>query len=153
MLFLREAIDADMALVLSWRNNPLVWEGTYTQKKPISLEEHEKWWQSRLDHISFMVHSYGIEECKDVGVVHISPLQYWSPEIGLIIGEVSLWNQGIGTQAFKLACDWLRDKGYKWTSTTVPDTNLSMIKVLYKLNFKKTCQARKGESRYALELV
>jgi len=153
MLFLREATDADMTLVLSWRNNPLIWGETYTQRAPISWRAHKTWWKSRQDHKSFMVVLVEDDYARDVGVIHISPLQYWSPEIGIIIGEVSLWGQGVGTEAFRLALEWLKDQGYKWTSTTVLDTNRRMIKVLYKLNFKKTCKARKGESRYALELV
>ena len=147
-MHLRNATKDDMVLVLSWRNNPLIWEGTYTQRAPISWEEHRAWWESRQDHHALII----VYEGRDVGILNISPLQYWSPEIGIIIGEVSLWNKGIGTEAFALGCEWLRVRGYKWTSTTVLDSNKSMIRVLKKLDFKRTCQARKGESRYAKEL-
>ena len=152
MLYLREATEADMALVLAWRNNPDVWRGTYSQRESITWREHQKWWGSREDHISFMVVLVVNNISRDVGILNISPLTYWSPEIGIIIGEVSLWGLGVGTKAFKLGCDWLKEKGYQWTSTTVLDSNVAMIKVLKKLGFKRTCEARKDESRYAKEL-
>lgn len=89
---------------------------------------------------------------RDVGFLSISPLQYWSPEIGIIIGEVSLWGKNIGTEAFKLACQWLKDKGYKHTMTTVLNTNLRAIGMLKNNGFERTSDARKGESRYEKEL-
>ncbi|RPI53032.1 MAG: N-acetyltransferase [Deltaproteobacteria bacterium] len=152
MLYLREANKGDMPLVLAWRNNPLIWQGTYTQRTPISWEEHKAWWESRQDHVSFMVVLVENNFSRDIGVIHISPLTYWSPEIGIIIGEVSLWNKGFGNEAFRQACVYLRDKGYKWTSTTVLNSNEPMKRILDKLGFNVTCEARKGEWRYALNL-
>ena len=152
MIYLREATENDMALVLNWRNNPLVWASTYTQKEPISWQNHKIWWQSRQDHKMLMVVLVEDNFARDVGFLSISPLQYWSPEIGIIIGEVSLWNKGIGTEAFSLACEWLKERNYKWTSTTVLDTNLRMIAILRTLGFKRICGAREGESRYAKEI-
>lgn len=89
---------------------------------------------------------------REIGYMNISPLQYWSPEIGIIIGEVSLWNQGYGTEAFRLGLGLLKSWGYEHTMTTVLDTNLAAIKMLKKLGFNRTTRARKGESRYEREL-
>ena len=152
MIYLREATENDMVLVLSWRNNPLVWAGTYTQREPISWQNHKVWWQSRQDHKMLMIALVEGDFARDVGFLSLSPLQYWSPEIGIIIGEVSLWNKGIGTEAIRLACEWLKGKEYKWTSTTVLKSNKAMIKVLEKLNFKQDGNARKGELRYVKEI-
>ena len=152
-LLLRDASDSDLPLLLAWRNNPLVWEGTYTQKKCLHWEDHKAWWLSRnQDHRSFMVLFVNGTEIRPVGVLHISPLDYWSPEIGIIIGEVSLWDSGVGTEAFRLGCEWLKEQGYKWTSTTVLKSNKGAIRMLKKLGFKHTCEARKGELRYAKAL-
>lgn len=152
MLFLRDANEGDIALVLSWRNNPLVWEGTYTQRAVISWQEHLNWWGARKDNKSYMIVLLEGSLEREIGIIHISPLSYWSPEIGIIIGEVSLWNKGYGTKTFKMALDLLKVSGYKYTSTTVLDSNTAMIRVLEKLGFKRTCEARDGESRYSLEL-
>ena len=89
---------------------------------------------------------------RDVGFISISPLQYWSPEIGIIIGEVSLWGKHVGTKALKLACKWLKDRNYKHTMTTVLNTNLRAIGMLRNAGFERTGDARKGESRYEREL-
>ena len=152
MLYLRDATDSDMSLVLSWRNNPLIWELTYTQREPISWANHKNWFQSRQDNRLFMITLVEDDFARDVGFLSISPLQYWSPEIGIIIGEVSLWGKNIGTEAFKLACQWLKDKGYKHTMTTVLNTNLRAIGMLKNNGFERTSDARKGESRYEKEL-
>jgi len=152
MMYLREATEADRVLVLSWRNNPLIWAGTYTQRTPLSWQDHKIWWSSRKDHIMLMVVLIEEDIAREIGVLNISPLSYWSPEIGIIIGEVSLWNKGYGTEAFRLGCRWLKEKGYRYTSTTVLDTNRSAIRMLEKLGFHRTCEAREGESRYAKEL-
>jgi len=152
-LLLRDANDSDLPLLLAWRNNPLIWEGTYTQRDPLLWEDHVTWWKKKLsNHRSFMVLFVNETEIRPVGVLHISPLDYWSPEIGIIIGEVSLWDTGVGTEAFRLGCEWLKEQGYKWTSTTVLKSNKRAIRMLEKLNFKYTCEARKGELRYAKAL-
>lgn len=154
MLLLREMTKADLPLLLAWRNNPLIWSGTYTQRKPIEWNDHKAWWLSRnQDHYSFMVILFEDNCAREVGVLHISLLDYWSPEIGIIIGEVSLWNKGVGTEAFRLGCEWVKDKGYEWTSTTAPKVNKPMIKVLEKLGFEYIGEARsKWELKYRKKL-
>lgn len=154
MLLLREMTKADLPLVLAWRNNPLIWQGTYTQRSPIVWEDHKEWWESRnQDHHSFMVILFENNYAREIGVLHISLLDYWSPEIGIIIGEVSLWDKGFGTEAFGLGYKWLKARGFKHTSTTVPKTNKRAIRMLEKLGFKYTCNARsEWELRYEKEL-
>ena len=151
MIYLRKANKSDLPLILAWRNNPLIWMGTYTQRSPISWETHEAWWDSRKDHISFMAVLLQNDSARDIGVIHISPLTYWSPEIGIIL-DVAEWSKGYGTEVFRLGCEWLKSKGYKWTSTTVLDTNTPMIRVLEKLGFEEFSDARKGELWYRREL-
>ena len=147
-MLLREMNKGDLPLVLAWRNNPLIYKGTYSQTEPISWEEHEEWWDSRnKDHHSFMVMLD-----RPIGVIHISLLDYWSPEIGIIMGEPKLWNKGYGTLTFELGCEWLKERGYKWTSTTVLGSNKAMERILQKLGFKHTCEGRDGERRYAKKL-
>ena len=136
-----------MTLLLAFRNNKLVWEGTYSQRKPILWQDHYIWWKSRQDHKMLCVVVVEDDFARVVGFLSISPLTYWSPEIGIIMGE-----KGYGTEAFGLGLKWLEERDYKYTSTTVLNTNKPMIHILKKLGFKRTCEARKGESRYAREL-
>jgi len=153
MIFLRQATSADLALIMSWRSNPLIYQGFFYQDKPLTWEEHYNWWRNRnRDWREFIIVLVEDNFMRDVGVVTIGQLDNWNPEIGYYVGEVSLWNKGIGTEAVKLGCDWLRDKGYEYAHTTIKASNKESIKLIKKLGFKYACQARKGELRYECQL-
>ena len=153
MIYLRTATDADMAIVLAWRNNPDVYNLTYSQRKPLSWSIHKVWWQSREDWVKLMVCLIDEDLVeRPVGILNISPLCYWSPEIGITIGETSLWGNGVGAEAFALGCVWLRDKGYGYTSTTVLRDNDRMRGILEKLSFEMDGYGRDNEIRYSKKL-
>lgn len=48
---LRPMVDADLEMVLAWRNRPAVRMNMYTQHT-ITLAEHTAWWQRNKDHPS-----------------------------------------------------------------------------------------------------
>ena len=152
-VFLREATDDDMPLVMAWRSNPLVWEGYYSQKRPLEWQEHRTWWQSRnADWKKFIIMLIEDDFARPVGMVHIGQMDNWSPEIGYTIGEISLWGRGIGREAIKQSCEWLKDKGFKYAHTTILNENMRSIRLVESLGFKNVCKAREGESRFEKEL-
>lgn len=146
MILLRKATESDMALILAWRNNPLIYQGYYTQTEPIEWEGHCEWWGRRnSDWREFMVLLKQGDSIREIGAVTFGQLDHWSPEIGYCIGEVSLWGKGYGKEAVNLACEWLKERGYKHTHTTVPKGNERSIRLLKSLKFKYLGEARKGE--------
>lgn len=92
-----------------------------------------------------------IHDDRPIGVVNIGQLDYWSPEIGYFIGELSLWGKGLGTQAVQLGINWVQEyaethKHITHIHTTIKDDNKASIKLIKKLGFVKGMEARKGES-------
>jgi len=142
MLNLRKANNDDLPLMMAWRSNPLVYEGFYQQTKPLQWGEHEHWFSTRNKGWRTFIIEY-ME--RPVGVVTIGQLDHWSPEIGYYVGEVSLWNCGVGTHAVSLALDYLEKKRYEHCHTTVLETNKASLKLLEKLGFEILGKAREGE--------
>lgn len=142
MIYLREAKNSDLGLIMTWRNNPIVYEGFYQQNEPLKWEEHLAWWKSRnKDWREFIV----VSDERNIGAVTIGQLDHWNPEIGYFIGEVSLWGQGIGKEAVKLALKWLKNNGYEYCHTTVLKDNPRSLNLLKGLGFQVLGDARKGE--------
>lgn len=149
MVLLREATEYDLPLMMAWRSNPLIYQGFYQQKEPLKWEEHITWFVLRnQDWRTFVVEYNG----RPVGVVTIGQLDHWCPEVGYYIGEISLWNKGIGTEAVSLALDWIKQYGRDYVHTTILDKNKASIKLIEKLGFKYLGKARKGESWYQKKL-
>lgn len=146
--------ESGLPLLMAWRNIEKVHAGFYSQTRPLEWNEHLSWWRSRnSDWRSFFV----IYEERPVGVVNIGQLDHWSPEIGYLIGEVSLWGKGIGTQAVQLGIDWVKDyaKTHKHIThihTTIKDNNRVSVKLITKLGFKIGMKAREGERYWQRKL-
>ncbi|MDD5397532.1 MAG: GNAT family N-acetyltransferase [Dehalococcoidia bacterium] len=142
----------DYELILAWRNNRKINFGFYSQATghEISWEEHVAWLKSRNeDWLNFMIWFHG----RRIGAVTIGNLDHWAPEIGYYIGEITLWGQGIGTEAVRNALYYLWSLcGKKWARTTIIDENAGSIRVCEKLGFKKIGPARPGESWYQTDL-
>lgn len=153
MIFLRNATEADLPLIMAWRSNPLSYQGFYSQKQPLTWEEHINWWQSRnKDWREFLIVLVDGTHTRDIGVVTIGQLCHWSPEIGYFIGEVSLWGKGYGKEAVKQAMDWLKIYGKEYCHTTIKDDNKRSISLIKSLGFERLGKAREGESWYQVTL-
>lgn len=148
MLYLRKATEDDLPLMLAWRNNPVVNVGFYTQgtnKEVIDWVTHVDWFQNRnKDWRTFIIMSSDYYR-RPIGVVTIGQLDHWQPEIGYYIGEIGLWGQGYGTEAVKLALNYIRNYGRKSVHTTVLETNERSLRLLKSLGFKVIHKAREGE--------
>ncbi len=147
---IREATQEDWELIMAWRSNPLVYEGKYSQKKPLTWEEHYtfmttrgRWWRW------FIILVNDFKTTRKVGVVTLAQLDNWNPEINSYISEVTLNDSGdVERQAVELAIEWLRDKGYQKLHTTVPDASERWIRLLLGMGFVNVGLARKGESTW-----
>src|SRR3972149_4238267 len=110
-LYLRDLTEHDWPLMMAWRSNPLVFEeGCYTQKAPLEWSEHVTWKRSRGRWWQFfiiMLSSDNLPE-RPVGVINFGQLDNWNVECNYYLGEVSLWGQGIATEALSQAISWLR---------------------------------------------
>ena len=123
------------------RSIPEVYAGFYSQKKPLELKEHYRWWFSRnQDWRKFIIEIDGIR----VGILNIGQLDHWSPEIGYAVHPL-YWGKGIGTQAVRLALEYLRKHNKEYCHTTVLKSNERSINLLKRLGFTYLGEARDDE--------
>jgi len=160
IVHLRNATEKDIELILEWRSNKQVYSGLYTQStenRPLTRDEHVKWWYTHDHWKRFIICTEYIDIRRDpkcgpnlhsIGWLYISQLDYWSPEIGLGIGEPSYWGKGYGKQALLLGIKLLKDNDYKYTHTTILDNNLRSIKMFESCGYVKGPTSRTGESWY-----
>ncbi len=148
MIYLRETNGGDEVLVMSWHSHPLIQQGFYSQcnNRPLEWEEHHRWWTlTTKDWKKLMVILVENDIDRSIGLIRISSLEDFSPQIAFTIGEVSLWGKGYGTKAVELALEWLKDKGYKHTHTSIPKSNKRALALLKDLCYNIYGEARKGE--------
>lgn len=142
MIQLRNATDADIDFYLTVRNNPKVYPGFYTQKEPLAWQSHRVWWYSRnQDWHKFIIELNG----NPIGILNIGQTDHWSPEIGYAVLP-DYWGQGYGTEAVKMALNWLKYRGYAYCHTTVTQSNVRSLNLLESLGFTVLGDARVGES-------
>ena len=100
-VYLRELKKSDLELLLAWAHISEIWEYLPTSRRgeKLTWEKHFQWWTNRQNRIDWMI----IYDGRSVGVVHVCNLDTDYPEIGLYIGEVTLWGKGIGKKALELA--------------------------------------------------
>jgi RimJ/RimL family protein N-acetyltransferase len=141
VLNLRKATDDDIGFYFLVRNDPKVWQGFYSQRKPLTWHEHSNWWYSRNQDWRKMI----IEvDGEPIGILNLGQLDHWSPEIGYAILP-AYWNEGYGTEAVKMALESLKAHGYKHCHTTVTKDNERSLNLLKRLGFTILGDAREGE--------
>ena len=155
-ILLREITNGDMAIVLSWRNNPLVYAGFYNQgymkRGPIPWEEHLAWWESRHNWQRWIIQLNDGHTTRDVGCIQISHLDGWNPELGIYIGDIGLWGKGVGKQALLMSLEWLREQNYKYANATILKSNERSLKLFRSVGFEVVGPAREAEVRVEMKL-
>ena len=149
---LRSLGSSDLPLMLAWAWIPQIWEYMPTSRKGENLkwEDHWTWFRkgayfgNRLD---WMI---TVQE-RGVGVIHAT-LDTEYPEIGLYIGEVSLWGQGVGKRALEIVMGKLSTFGHKTTQAVIHPRNKRSIKLFTSLGFKEVGGARNGQRLYRYTL-
>ncbi len=141
-IYLRLQRADDYPLTMAWRSHPLVYEGFYSQNEPLTWEEHISWVMSRnRDWSAFMV----IYDERPVGYLNVTQLDHWEPEIGVYIGETTLWGKGVGREAVKLGLEYIKSKGKESCHTTILKSNTRALRLFKSLGFIETGEARGGE--------
>ncbi len=141
MLRIRTATDNDMMDVFEIRNIPEVYEGFYTQKEPLTKQEHMTWWYSRnADWLKIIIEIDG----KTAGIMHIGQMDHWSPEIGIAL-KPEYWGKGYGKEAIKEALSILKVRSYKYCHTTILKSNNQSLKAFKGCGFEALGDAREGE--------
>ena len=142
--------------MLAWRSNPLVYEDLYTQgylrEGPLVWSKHLAWWNSRYNWRIWIIQVEESDYTRSVGVVSVSQLDSWAPQIGFYVGEITLWGKGVGKEAVLHALKWLKQKKYSRVRTTVLQTNERSLKLLASLGFQRMREGRLGEMEVELFL-
>ena len=99
--------EQDLELVLAWRNDPEVMKWLPSAQRPLLWQDHLDWFRR---YHSGLVWQYDwtiqletgslVRRRRRVGTVHY--VNHTS-EIGLLVGEKTLWGQGIGRIALEKA--------------------------------------------------
>lgn len=155
-VILSKATEDDWDIMLKWRNDPEVMRGFYSQKtgRSITRDEHTAWLKSRNQDCNIFLVCYGDEGgyLQRIGIIVLSQLDYWEPEIGIYIGEKSFWGKGIAKTALKQVLYLLKSNGYQYTRVSILDNNVRSINLFQRLGFVRIGDARPGESLFRLEL-
>lgn len=149
---LHEATVDDLELMMAWRSHPRVYAGFYEQDQPLTWEEHLSWWRNRQDRIDWLVTLDAGDRPRDVGSVNVSRLNTEVPEVGIYIGELSLWGSGIGEVALEACLSEVRDRGYDTVRARILDDNDKSSALFEKVGFERVGDARNGEHEYRLSL-
>lgn len=144
--------ENDLELMMAWRSNPKVYKDFYAQDEPLDWENHVDWWRSRKNRRDWIITINTKTKWRDVGNVNISGLDSEIPEVGVLIGEVTAWGQGIATKAVEFAVDWIRQHKFPKARARIMDHNEKSKRVFEKAGFKRFGAARKNESEYQIEL-
>lgn len=146
---LRELTIDDWELTMAWRSNPSTYGGAYTQRRALTWDEHYRWMITRGRWWKFFIILFNNRK---VGVFNYGQLDNWNPEFNCYLGEYEQWKSGVADEAIKLGLNWLKERGYCKTHTTIPDINNTFVEVIKRLGFRCVGEARKGESLYEIKL-
>jgi RimJ/RimL family protein N-acetyltransferase len=137
-------------LLLAWRSNPLVFQHFTIQSDPLTWEEHLRWWVNRKQRKDWVVLLQEEERTRRVGVVNVSRLDEPMPEIGLYVGEVTLWGHRVGARALQQALDLLAGDGYARCCAGIRAANDRSQRLFEDAGFIRTGMA--GEDRFSYEV-
>jgi RimJ/RimL family protein N-acetyltransferase len=149
---LREAIDDDLELLMAWRSNPLVFEHFFRQAEPLKWAEHLRWWKGRQCRKDWIIVFEEEGRERFVGSVNAAKLDKEIPEVGVFVGEVTLWGRGVGRKAVALAVGYLRKRGYKKVWALIAEGNVASFKLFEAVGFRRIGEGHKGEWIYEMAL-
>ena len=131
MLSLRPTSEADLPLLLAWRHNRRVVQ--YFADGFEIWEHHKRWFASLMP---LVAESYVIIlDERPVGETHIA----WGngiPDIGLYIGDLSIWGEGIGKEAISLLLANLRARYRGRVTATIHPSNFHSRMLFKGVGFK-----------------
>lgn len=139
-MILEPLTEEDLELVLAWRSIPDVYKFQASQKDVLSWEEHLNWFKNRKHREDYFI----IYKNRKIGMVNVFNLDTDMPELGIYIGEIKLWGNGLASEAIDLLVDNLKKKGYDKICATTNKENCRSIKLWEKLGFKRKEEVKNG---------
>lgn len=105
---LRPIRRGDAATSIAWRNDPAIRDMALGYRFPVTEAMEEGWYDRILGDQNGQRASFAIDELvgsRLVGFVHLMSIDWpcRSAQFGIVIGEVSHQNRGIGSEATELA--------------------------------------------------
>jgi RimJ/RimL family protein N-acetyltransferase len=147
----RPATEGDLELLLTWRSHPELHKNFYIQDEPIKWETHIDWWASRENRRDWIICLNEDDRWRDVGSVNVSGLDTDIPEVGVYVGEVTAYGNGIASSAVEFAVEWLRGRDYTGAQARILDDNKGSQRVFEKCGFQHAGNAHEAESKYLIQ--
>lgn len=138
LIYLRPLKREDALISYKWRNDPNVWRYTGSHPDRVITPEIELAW---IDKVLVDVTSqrYAICLCENdkyVGNVQLTNINGDSAVFHIFIGERSMWNKGIGSQATKKMIEIAKNKlNLKILKLWVNPDNIAAVKAYQKNGF------------------
>ncbi|PJA01923.1 N-acetyltransferase [bacterium (Candidatus Gribaldobacteria) CG_4_10_14_0_2_um_filter_41_16] len=121
-----------------WLNDPAV--NKYLTTKESTIDELRQYIKKQVqDPNSFFVGIFEKTNDLHIGNIKLEPIDWKNKKavFGILIGNKSYWNKGIGTEATKLICDYAFKKmGMEKVELGVIASNIPAIKSYEKVGFK-----------------
>lgn len=121
----------ELALLMSWRSNPLIYRWFLLQDKPLEWQNHLSFLNSEEHRDDYMVY---LDE-RPIGHVSLSKKNLLYPEISIMIGEISLWGRGFSNTILRNFLEILHNQGYTKLSARISNDNVSSIKLFNRNGF------------------
>lgn len=135
MLSFRKACMQDMELYFHWANDSLVRENSYNSKK-INLEDHQKWFVSKLNDEKCNLYLFENNKKQVVGQVRIQKNKMYEAVIGISIDQ-HFRGRGFSKIMLKLSTDSFLNTNPKFLlNAYIKERNLSSKYAFEKVGFK-----------------
>lgn len=121
----------ELALLMSWRSNPLIYNWFLLQNEPLKWENHNHFVLAGIHRLDYLVYLNG----RPIGHVAVSKTDCKYPEISIMIGEITLWGKGFSSIILKKFLELLISEGFSNFSAKISDSNLNSINLFKKSGF------------------
>jgi len=128
----------DLVLIMAWRNQEPIYDGFVEQQSLLKWKEHHNWWTSRKDRVDFFIIYSDETGEREVGIVNIDHLKNKLPEVGILVGELTLQRKGVATGALNEIFAWMEEKGYEGATARILKSNVASIGLFEKVGFEQT---------------
>lgn len=147
----RPAKDGDLELMMAWRSHPKLYENLHGQDGPLKWEDHLSWWQNRENRRDWIITVNSGDRWRDVGMIALSGINSETPSVGIWIGEVTLWGEGIATEAVQFSVDWLQKRNFAGAEAEIYSWNKSSIRLFEKIGFEKVESIEENRYKYRID--
>lgn len=162
ILHLRDLTERDLPLLLAWRQDKEVMRYLPSAPGQMRWEAQWDWWIGRRNRVDRMVEveywrvsapdyypPYPVSTVgrptRPIGVVHCDRE---TGEVGILMGERSLWGLGLGKQALGMLLEEVKEEPHIWA--VVHPENDRSFKLFRNLGFKDAGEGRNGQIRLEL---